>query len=270
MEYSFGKLAVVALTAFACLFSGCKTDDSVDQSLAEVKTNKSATTYVVTVGMENSKFAGACPGAGIDAKRMTEILHAYSDNVVAFSSETAVKKDVVKAIENAVAKAELFIFFYSGHGGSDKFWDTGADEIDGKDEFYCLYDTYLRDNEMWQLISKSKGRVLLINDCCHSQSIYQVPNFRGITMKKCVPFAATHTATGTLSMQCWSGCPDNTYSYGSSTGGQFTNTLLKYFNPTKTYDYLWEEIERDSNLQRFEEVQRTVMGTGFGAKPIFR
>ena len=127
MEYSFGKLAVVALTAFAFLFSGCKTDDSVGQSLAEVKTNKSATTYVVTVGMENSKFAGACPGAGIDAKRMTELLRAYSDNVVAFSSETAVKKDVVKAIENAVAKAELFIFFYSGHGGSDKFWDTGAD-----------------------------------------------------------------------------------------------------------------------------------------------
>lgn len=268
MEHSFGKLAVVALTAFACLFSGCKTDDSVDQSLAEVKTNKSATTYVVTVGMENSKFAGACPGAGIDAKRMTEILHAYSDNVVAFSSETAVKKDVVKAIENAVAKAELFIFFYSGHGGSDKFWDTGADEIDGKDEYFCLYDTYLRDNEMWQLISKSKGRVLIMADMCHSQTCFMVP--AKFDFRSCLPFSATHIIGGTVNMQCWSGCPDDTYSYGSSTGGQFTNTLLKYFNPGKTYDYLWNEIERDDKLKQFEEVQRTVMGTGFGAKPIFR
>ena len=268
MEYSFGKLAVVALTAFACLFSGCKTDDSVGQSLAEVKTNKSATTYVVTVGMENSKFAGACPGAGIDSKRMTEILHTYSDNVVAFSSETAVKADVQKAMENAASKAELFIFYYSGHGGSDKFWDTGAEEADGKDEYLCLYDTYMRDNEVWNVISKCKGRVLLIVDACHSCTMWR--QVKPFTMKACLPLAATHSAQGFLSMQCWSGCPDNTYSYGSSTGGQFTNTLLKYFNPTKTYDYLWEEIERDSNLQRFEKVQRTVMGTGFGAKPIFR
>ena len=268
MEYSFGKLAVVALTAFVCLFSGCKTDDSVDQLLAEVKTNKSATTYVVTVGMENSKFAGACPGAGIDAKRMTELLRAYSDNVVAFSSETAVKKDVVKAIENAVAKAELFIFFYSGHGGSDKFWDTGADETDGKDEYFCLYDTYLRDNEMWQLISKSKGRVLIMADMCHSQTCFMVP--AKFDFRSCLPFSATHIIGGTVNMQCWSGCPDDTYSYGSSTGGQFTNTFLKYFRPELSYDELWEKIESDQALQQFEKVQRTKMGNDFGTRDVLK
>lgn len=268
MEYRFGKLAVVALIELACLFCGCKTDESLCPDLSEVRTNKADTTYVVTVGMENSKFAGACPGASLDASRMTALLRSYSDNVVSFSSETALKGDVKKAMEEAASKAELFIFYYSGHGGSDKFYDTGSDEIDGKDEYLCLYDTYMRDNEVWNAISKCKGRVLLIVDACHSCTMWR--DVKPFTMKACLPLSTTHSAQGTLSMQCWSGCPDDTYSYGSSLGGQFTNTLLKYFDQRKTYDYLWAEIERDDNLQRFEKVQRTVMGTGFGAKPIFR
>lgn len=259
---------ITAVCLSVLSISGCK--DIEVQSLVDdsVKTNKSSTTYVVTVGMENSAFAGSCPGAGIDARRMTELLHAYSDNVVAFSSESAKKDAVVNAIKNGVEKAELFIFYYSGHGGSDRFWNTGLEELDGKDEYYCLYDSPLKDNEMWDMISKSKGRVLLINDCCHSQTIFRNPS--GITFKKCMPLSTTHSETGCINMQCWSGCPDNTYSYGSATGGKFTNTLLKYFDSRKTYEFLWTEIENDSGLRRYEEVQRTVMGEGFSAKPIFR
>ena len=42
--------------------------------------------------------------------------------------------------------------------------------------------------------------------------------------------SASYNVSGPINMICWSGCPDNTYSYGSSSGGQFTNTLRKYFN----------------------------------------
>ena len=261
-----------ALILAAAMVAGCINENTTTPELP-VPTPAVQATYLC-VGMESSARFGACPGCKKDAESLSALMaDKFGYTGTTLISEKATKAAVVQKLKEgleATPEDGLFLFFYSGHGGSDKFWDTGADETDGKDEFYCLYDTYLRDNEMWRLISKAKGRVLLINDCCHSQSLFHAPSCRGITMKKCDPLAATHTAPGTISMQCWSGCPDNTYSYGSSTGGQFTNTLLKYFHPAKTYDYLWEEIERDANLQRFEEVQRTVMGTGFVAKPIFR
>lgn len=264
----YTKLVGTMAMATGCLFSGCKSDGTDSDGLAGIKTNKSNTTYVVTVGMETSKFAGACPGAGLDARRMTELFRNYTDRVTAFSSETAIKKDVIKAISDGVANAELFIFYYSGHGGSDRFWDTGADEADGKDEYFCLYDTYLRDNEMWQLISKSKGRVLIMADMCHSQTCFMVP--AKFDFRSCLPFSATHIISGTVNMQCWSGCPDDTYSYGSSTGGQFTNTFLKYFRPELSYDELWKKIESDQALQQFEKVQRTKMGNDFGTRDVLK
>jgi len=263
----FSMFFVASFFAISMLASGCRT---IEQSSGdhETKTNASVNTYVVTVGMEYSKFAGSCPGAGIDASRMNSLLRRYSSNVVGFASLTATKENVVSAIKDGIAKSDLFIFYYSGHGGSGRFEDTGVEEEDGKDEFYCLYDTYLRDNEMWDLIKNAKCRVLIINDCCHSKTLFRQPS--GITFRSCIPLSATHTESGDINMQCWSGCPDDTYSYGSATGGQFTNTLLKYFDSRKTYDYLWTEIENDTALQAYEMVQRTVIGSGFDGKPIFK
>lgn len=265
-KYLGTVIGALALTG-AVLFGGCKTDGQSGQPDESVKTNKSEKTYVVTVGMETSQFAGDCPGAGVDAKRMTELLRTFSDNVVSFSSETAIKADIKKAMEDAVSKSELFIFYYSGHGGSDWFADTGADEEDGKDEFLCFYDTYMRDNEVWDIISKAKGRVFLMIDACHSRTMWRQP--KPFSLQGFIPLAATYNEQGSLAMQCWSGCPDNTYSYGNSAGGKFTNTLLKYFSPYETYDSLWGKIESDKSLRQYEEVQRTKMGADYGSVRMF-
>jgi hypothetical protein len=91
-----------------------------------------------------------------------------------------------------------------------------------------------------------------------------------ITFLKAIPLTATWHESGVLPMQCWSGCPDDTYSYGSSTGGQFTNTLLKYYKASMTYDELWKKIEDDKSLKAYETVQRTIMGTDFSKLPVFR
>lgn len=258
----FAVAAAAFLTAFG--LCGCK-----DVPETNIDIPKGSNTWVVTVGMENSKFAGACPGAGLDASRMTKLFRSYTDHVKAFSSETATKSAVTKAMKEAAANAELFIFYYSGHGGSEPFYDTGKEETDGSDEFFCFYDTWMRDNEVWDIIKNRKGRTLIIADCCHSQTCFRNPN--GIDLSKFqMVLRATTTESGPINMQCWSGCPDNTYSYGSSTGGQFTNTLLKYFNARKTYDYLWKEIESDKSLQRYEAVQRTLMGDSFTGRPVFQ
>lgn len=223
--------------------------------------NPSNTTYVVTVGMENSNWAGACPGAGVDCTRMTELFKKYTTNVVSFQSEKANKKDIVKAMTAAAEKAELFIFFYSGHGGSDITKVNAPEEVDGKDEYLCFNDTYMLDDEIWAIISKCKGRVVLMFDCCHSQTLFRCPAFN---LKRCAMkrLGATHTAEGSIKMLCWSGCPDDTYSYGDTAGGMFTNSMLKHFDPNLSYAELWSKIESDKSLASYEKVQQTTM-SGF-------
>ena len=252
------------LAVSVCLgFGGCTSEEIAPQE------SKSTNTYAVVVGMENSNFAGACPGAGYDADRMYKLLSAYTPNIVLYRDSNATKANVVAALKRAVANAKdgLVIFSYSGHGGSEPFYDTGKEEVDGKDEFLCLYDTYMRDNEIWEIIRQSNGRVFLCFDCCHSQTM-----FRTIGFKVKPPLSWDHTLNELqgFSMLCWSGCPDDTYSYGASTGGQFTNALLRHFDSRKSYEALWEEIKRDKTLRVYENPQSTVLGNGFSGKAIFR
>lgn len=247
-----------------CLgFGGCKSDGGMKPEA------KSTNTYVVVVGMENSRFAGDCPGAGYDADRMFKLLSAYTPNIVLFRDSNATKANVTAALNKAVARATdgLVIFCYSGHGGSEPFYNTGNEEVDGKDEFLCLYDTYMRDNEIWSIISKSNGRVFLYFDCCHSQTMYRAPGF-----KVRPPLSWDHRLNEQqgFSLLCWSGCPDDTYSYGASTGGQFTNALLRHYDSRKSYEALWNELKSDKTLRSYENPQSTVLGNGFNGKQIFR
>ena len=75
---------------------------------------------------------------------------------------------------------------------------------------------------------------------------------------------------GQVSMLCWSGCPDDTFSYGSDGGGEFTNTMLEKFKRGQTYKELWEKIAEDKSLQAFEIVQETVVGRDFRDREAFR
>lgn len=259
----------VSLGLFVC---GCIQDGggnnnpSTDDTVVNVKTTA---TYAVVIGMENSRFAGACPGAKLDSDRMYALISKYAQRTTLLQDSNATRAQVRTAIEDAIARSDngLFILYYSGHGGSDPFPDTGIEETDGSDEYLCLYDNYMRDNEIWGMISKCKGRVLIIADCCHSRTIYRAPKF---TLAKTLPLSATYNEQGAISMQCWSGCPDDTYSYGSNTGGQFTNSLLRHFDASLTYEELWDRIESDKILKMYEIVQRTVMGKDFRDMQMFR
>lgn len=256
---------VSVVTLMCGILCGCK---SKAPSIPHVSVAQSTNTYVVVVGMENSQFAGRCSGAGYDADRMYKLLSQYTQHSILLRDSNATKANVVKALKEAIAKAGdgLVIFFYSGHGGSEAWQDTGIEEVDGKDEFYCLWDTWLRDNDMWNIINESKGRIMLINDCCHSETIFRSPS---ISLRNSMPLCMSRRFLG-FSMLCWSGCPDNTYSYGSVSGGQFTNSLLRHFDAAKTYETLWNEIKNDSVLQMYENPQSTMIGDSFVGKPIFQ
>ena len=213
-------LSLIILVALG-LLNGCK--DAEDPII------RATNTYAVVIGMEQSRYAGACTGSKYDSSRMFALLSKYTSNITLLQDDKATKASVVKAIKDAIAGADygLAIIYYSGHGGSDPFPDTKLeDEVDGKDEYLCLYDTFLRDNEIWQMISQSHGRVFWITDSCHSQTQFRNPVFR---INPPLSFDHTLIEKQNFSMLCWSGCPDNTYSYGTSSGGGFTHPLLRHF-----------------------------------------
>lgn len=211
---------------------------------------------VVIVGMEKSQVAGNCPGSFKDHMVMGDILSIYTDNIVKLANENATKSAVTAALTDAIAKYEFVVFYYSGHGGGQKFDNTGPEEVDNQDEFLCFYDAFMLDNEVWSIISKSKGRVFLIFDCCHSETMFKSPQF---TFKKALKCMRSSRGDN-FQMLCWSGCPDNTYSYGSPAGGMFTNVIAEYMMLSSTYQQLWDKVSTDKGLLKSQTPKQTIIG----------
>lgn len=255
------KKLILAMAACIAV-AGCDPTDNQndDHSLPTSKTNGA---FVVTVGVENG-YAGACPGALQDVKTMNSLLRPYAKKIYSFTDKTATRQ-AIKAALTEGAKQQLFIFFYSGHGGSKMASYLDTTEEDRMDEYLCLYDGPFLDNDIWAIINRSKGRVVMIVDACHSETMYRAP----FTMLK-MSMKATHNVEGTLNMIVMSGCPDSDYSYGDINGGMLTNTIKKHFKSTLTYDQLWALVEADKSLKQYEKVQRTKMGADFGAIEAFR
>ena len=226
------------------------------------------TTGVLCIGMENSAKFGKCVGAEIDAKRMYEILKTYSNSSTLLLSNQATKNVVIQKIQE-VCKKDLAIIFYSGHGGEQKQTATTKQkflEPTGKDQFLCLYDQGMFDDEIWVLISQAKGRVVLIFDCCHSATMYRTaPNFEAKKVSEGV-FGAEKVPN----MICFSGCPDNTFSYGDVNGGLMTNAFISYFKSSRTYGDIWKMLHSDKQLNAAEIVQFTELGKKFKDYLIFR
>lgn len=81
--------------------------------------------------------------------------------------------------------------------------------------------------------------------------------------------ASPHTSSS-VSMLCWSGCPDDSYSYGSDCGGEFTTALLKYAQSGKSYDDVWKKVSTDAALARQQRVCATKIGEFDSKKAIFK
>lgn len=238
----------IGIAVFPVIFGGCHMNKSVK---------------AVVVGMENSHKYGSCPGAELDAKNMQGILDKAGCPVNLLIN--AKKNDVISAMVDAV-QSDLAIIYYSGHGGSQRFSDTGPEETDGKDEFLCLDDGLMKDNEIWHIICQAKGRVFLVFDCCHSETMFRSAGF---TMDVISDAVLPLDADGPVGMICWSGCADNTYSYGSSTGGELTNAIRRHLNKDSTYASLWKAVSNDVILKKYEIVKKNTIGLSFEDKRIF-
>ena len=228
------KLLIMAVLA---ALTGCVTIPSSD-------------TAVVVIGMENSKAYGNCPGAKVDSNRMAESLGRYG-KVTKLQDAQATRAAVQTALARGASK-EMLIIYYSGHGGQQGHGDKS--ETDGKDEFLCLWDGPMLDNELWAVIQSAKKTMLII-DACHSETMYRSLD----TMAK-----AAHISGGKGEFLCWSGCPDNTFSYGDELGGRFTNALRRNYASYYTYEQVWKGIASDKTLARYQVPKQTKVGSWGG------
>lgn len=229
-------------------------------------------TGALVIGVETSRFAGDCPGAIKDTATISKLLKNFTKNIVRLTDSRATVKSVTAALKEVV-KNDLAIIYYSGHGGNAKFSKVSLNEVDGKDEFLCLYDTYLLDNEIWNIIKNAKGRVFIIFDCCHSSDMFAAPSTMKLLAKDPpadIP-GQTVVVDADIDMIQWAGCHESTVSYGSSYGGMLTNTINRYFDPSLSYKELWDKVANESSLLAAQTpYQILTTKTSFHNSPIFR
>ncbi len=120
---------------------------------------------------EYSGWSGPLAACEFDANDMAALAKAQSITPTVLLTSAATRKKTIAAIRAAAAKlksGDLFFLTYSGHGGQVK--DINADEPDGQDETWCLFDGQLIDDELYFELSRfPKGvRVLVLSDSCHS------------------------------------------------------------------------------------------------------
>ena len=86
-------------------------------------------------------------------------------------------KEFVKYLSHFIKYTqEYLVVYYTGHGGSVK--DLSGDEEDGNDEALVFDDKFLIDDKLADTIANAgkpdSSKVCLINDCCHSGTIYDL------------------------------------------------------------------------------------------------
>jgi hypothetical protein len=119
-------------------------------------------------------WSGPLSACEADAEDMQEIASSKGYASSLLKTDAATREAVqegIKAAARKLAKGDIFLLTYSGHGGQVP--DRDGDEPDDlKDETWCLYDGQLIDDELyrlWQAFSPGV-RILVLSDSCHSGS----------------------------------------------------------------------------------------------------
>ena len=267
------KLIDIILGFFKSLFkkptNNGDCDDCIDRAICQ--TTDKGKKYVVIVGMENSRYGG-CPGADKDSNTMFSLINQYVDDkdehIIRLNNKQATVSAVKNALNKQIAKVPedgLFIFTYSGHGGQYNKSSSAKNETDGRDEFLCLYDGALIDDDLWEIFGNCKGRIFFVADCCHSGTIYRLPvDGESDSSEETLdrepleqPFFGRFENMRDISrrMLVVSGCGEETVSWGDSkNGGCLTSSMNRAFNKCLNYREWWNKFKTDSALKKVKQV----------------
>ena len=117
---------------------------------------------------------GPLAACEFDANDMAAIARSRGMSPTVLLTAKATRAKVLAGIRAAARKLKsggFFFLTYSGHGG--QIPDVSGEEVDKKDETWCLFDGQLIDDELYLELSKfvTGVRVLVLSDSCHSGTV---------------------------------------------------------------------------------------------------
>lgn len=209
-----------------------------------------------------------------DAKDMLAIAKKkkYDESYI-MTNEAGTCNNLTDHLKNAakkLKKGDMLFISYSGHGSYVP--DKNNDEIDGRDETWCLYDRMILDDELAVCWSKFKTgvKIFMVSDSCHSGTVSRVMKADG-SLDEPVKLrtrlikdgpkifeknkslynnvisdsAASDKKNIKASVILFSGCQDNQTSLDGDRNGLFTEKLLKVYQKGKfagSYGQMLKEI----------------------------
>lgn len=209
---------------------------------------------------------GALKACEHDADDMAALAASLGYTTQKLIRQEATRAAVIDRIGMAAAELEagdIFLLSCSSHGASIPNVPGGDNEIDGKDETWCLYDGQLIDDEievLWHGFAPGV-RVLLISDSCHSETIARMAPPFGARAAAPAELPATRLMPEAVERRVYmaqqdfyrplqvaakselvsrgpiactvrtlSGCRDSELSYDGEQNGEFTGALLAAWN----------------------------------------
>lgn len=227
--------------------------------------------------IDKKHYGSEYPLAGCinDAKDMLAIARQkqYDESYILID-EAGTYKNITEHLTAAakkLKKGDTFFITYSGHGAYVP--DKNKDELDGKDETWCLYDRMILDDDLALYWSKFKPgvRIFMVSDSCHSGTVSRAMRSNGTLddslealpdrlIKEGPKIFARHkslynNASSTnadisksnikASIILLSGCQDNQTSLDGDKNGLFTEKMLKVYKKGKftgNYAQMLKEI----------------------------
>lgn len=143
----------------------------------KAKTARAMSLHIGLNGVSGAAYGGwtgplaACE---FDANDMAAIaaLKGMKSNVLLTKKATRANTlAAMRAAAGALKSGDFFFLTYSGHGGQVP--DVTGEEVDKKDETWCLFDGQLIDDELYAELGRfaSGVRVLVLSDSCHSGTV---------------------------------------------------------------------------------------------------
>ncbi|MDZ7857982.1 caspase family protein [Sphaerotilus sp.] len=119
-------------------------------------------------------WSGDLAACEADADDMQAIAKSKGMKPTVLMTAQATRAAVLAALRKAaktLKKGDFFFLTFSGHGG--QVADVTGEEIDRKDETWCLWDSQLIDDELYLELSRFAAgvRILVLSDSCHSGTV---------------------------------------------------------------------------------------------------
>lgn len=139
-----------------------------------------------------------CINDAVQTKYFLQDAFDYHENDIVLMRDDGFDNSIKPTLQNILTQVNKLVdhsssceeiwFHYSGHGTQVK--DDDGDELDGKDEVIVPSDYresgIIRDDVLFEILSKTKCKTYIVMDCCHSGSIVDLPYMFDIKDNKLV------------------------------------------------------------------------------------